>query len=317
MTATPVNVDNYARAEVAAQIDRLVGLGGELNTWVHFRRPTPIDQQNVIRMNRDTLYSIAVVDIADGGTLTVPEGIGRYLTVMVVNEDGYVNRVFHESGSHALTVDEFDTPYVILVARTLMDPGDSADLSVANALQDGLEICAGSARPWVSDRFDGVTYAATKKALLALGLGIHDSTRTFGRQSEVDPVRFLIGTAGGFGGLPEGEAHYDVRADPRPIGRFRLTVADVPVDGFWSISVYDRDGYFDENPFGSYSVNSVTASPDADGSVTVTFGPEPDGSPNFLLVRDGWNYVARMYRPRAEIQSGSWSFPEPFPEPLC
>jgi len=104
-----------------------------------------------------------------------------------------------------------------------------------------------------------------------------------------------------------------VRADPWPAGRFRLTVSDVPVDGFWSVSVYARNGYFEENPFASYSVNSVTAVPDADGSVTVTFGPEPDGSPNFLFVSDGWNYVARMYRPRPVILDGSWTFPDPEP----
>lgn len=90
-----------------------------------------------------------------------------------------------------------------------------------------------------------------------------------------------------------------------------LRADDVPVDGFWSVSVYNRDGYFDENPYNSYSVNNVTAEQDDDGAVTVNFGPEADGSPNFLFVEDGWNYVARMYRPRASILDGTWSFPEP------
>ena len=87
-----MNVDNFARAEVAAQIDRMVGLGAAVNTWVHFRRPTPIDQQNVIRMNRDTLYSVAVVDISEGATLTVPDGSPNYLFV----SDGwnYVARMY-------------------------------------------------------------------------------------------------------------------------------------------------------------------------------------------------------------------------------
>jgi len=184
---------------------------------------------------------------------------------------------------------------------------------LASTLQDGLGIRAGSSRPWASGRFDEASSEATKEALLALGRGVHDSRRTFGGRGDVDPVRFLIGTAGGFGGLPEEEAYYGVRADPRRAGRFRLTVADVPADGFRSMSVYDRNGYFEENPFGSYSVDSVTATPDADGSVTVTFGPGPDGSPNFLFVQDGWNYVARMYRPRRAILDGSWAFPEPQP----
>ena len=307
----PVNVDNYARAEVASQVDRLLGAGAELNTWVHFRRPTPLDQQTVIRMNRDTLYSVAVVDISEGATLTVPDAGARYLTVMVVNEDGYLNRVFHGAGAYTLSVAEFDTPYVILVARTLMDPTDADDLAEANRIQDGLDLVAGASRPWTPGRFDEASYQATKRPILALGTGLHDSRRTFGREGEVDPVRFLIGTAGGFGGLPEEEAYYVIRAAPLDVGRYRLTVRDVPVDGFWSVSVYNRDGYFDENPYGSYSVNSVTAVPDRDGSITVTFGPEPDGSDNFLVVTDGWIYVARLYRPRPSVLDGSWTFPEP------
>ncbi len=312
MTIT-VNVDNYAQAEVASQIDRIVGLGAVVNEWVHFRRPTPLDQQSVIRMNRDTLYSIAVVDISQGATLTIPDGGGRYLTVMVVNEDGYLNRVFHEAGDHRVTVDEFDTGFVLLVARTLADPTDADDIAEANRLQDGLAVDAASARTWGPGRFDEVSYKATKKPLLALGAGIHDSTRTFGRKGDVDRVRFLIGSAGGFGGLPETEAYYVIRANPQPVGRFRLTVGDVPVDAFWSISVYNRDGYFDPNPFESYSVNSVTAGHNDDGTVTVVLGPEPDGADNFLYVTDGWNYVVRLYRPRPEVLDGTWEFPEPEP----
>jgi len=312
----PVDIDNYATAEVASQVDRFVGLGAVVNEWVHFRRPTALDQQTVIRMNRDTLYSLAVVDIGDGATLTVPDSGGRYLTVMVINEDGYLNRVFHAAGDHPLTVDEFDTGFVLLVARTLADPTDADDVAEANRLQDGLVVAASSARSWETGRFDEASYQAVRKPLLALGAaGIHDSTRTFGSKDQVDRVRFLIGSAGGFGGLPETEAYYVIRADPQPVGRYRLTVEDVPVDAFWSISVYNRDGYFDPNEYDSYSVNSVTATSDADGRVTVTFGPEPDGADNFLYVTEGWNYVARMYRPRPEVLDGTWVFPEP--EPLA
>ena len=28
-------------------------------------------------------------------------------------------------------------------------------------------------------------------------------------------------------------------------------------------------------------------------------------------MKDGWNYVARMYRPRPSVLDGTWTFPEP------
>jgi len=51
-----------------------------------------------------------------------------------------------------------------------------------------------------------------------------------------------------------------------------LTVRDVPVDGFWSISVYNEDGYFQKNALDVYSINSLTAKPSADGAYRIQFG---------------------------------------------
>ena len=61
-----VNIDNFVRAETAAQIDRTLKMTGGVNKWGHNRQPTPLDRQNVIRMNRDTLYSFTIVDISKG-----------------------------------------------------------------------------------------------------------------------------------------------------------------------------------------------------------------------------------------------------------
>jgi hypothetical protein len=89
----------------------------------------------------------------------------------------------------------------------------------------------------------------------------------------------------------------------------QLMVRDVPVDGFWSISVYDADGYFEPNARQACSVNSVTATRDRDGSVTVQFGGRDSHAANCLGIMPGWNYMVRLYRPRPEILSGRWVFP--------
>jgi hypothetical protein len=115
--AVAVNVENFVRAESDRTFASLQADAGGVNRLRHNRAPVPIEHQPVIRMNRDTLHSAAVVDISEGATLTVPDGGDRYVSVMVVNQDHYINRVFHEPGEYALTVDEFDTPWVGVAAR--------------------------------------------------------------------------------------------------------------------------------------------------------------------------------------------------------
>ena len=305
-----VSVDNFVRAETDRMFAGLANESGGVNRWHHRRLPAPIEHQTVIRMNRDTLYSSAVVDISEGATITVPDAGDRYLSMMVVNEDHYINRVFHDSGDYDLTVEEFDTPYVGVAARLLADPGDSNDLAEVNALQDQFGLQAGSARPFGPPDYDQESFERTRAALLQLAAGGLTGVG-FGKKDAVDPVHHLIGTAAGWGGLPPEEAHYigvfpNLPAD----GAYKLNVAAVPVDGFWSISVYNADGYFEPNDRNAYSINNITATPDQDGSVTVHFGGCNDDRPNCIPIMNGWNYTVRLYRPRPEVLDGIWSFPE-------
>jgi hypothetical protein len=309
MTGTAVNVTNFARAETDRMFAAIQAQAGGVNQLFHNRVPTPVDRQTVIRMNRDTLYSAAVVDISAGATIVVPDAGRRYLSVMIVNQDHYINQVFHKPGQYDLTVEEFGTPYVLAAARVLVDPADPADVAAVNALQDQFGLQASSAPPFVMPAYDQASFDATRAALLELAKGLGSFEHAFGAKNEVNPVLHLIGTAAGWGGLPDREAVY-VNVNPGlPAGEYQLTVRDVPVDGFWSISLYNAAGYFEPNDRGAYSINNVTAARDQDWSVTIHFGGCDDGRPNCLPITGGWNYVVRLYRPRAEILDGSWAFP--------
>ncbi len=85
------------------------------------------------------------------------------------------------------------------------------------------------------------------------------------------------------------------------------------MDAFWSITVYHADGYLEANELGVNSYNNFSAQPNADGSYTIHFGGCEDDGGNCIPIMPGWNYVIRMYQPRAEILDGSWSFPAPRP----
>lgn len=303
-----VSVDNFVRAETARMFAALQQDAGGVNVFSHNREPSSVDHQTVIRLNRDTLYSFAVVDTSAGAVLTLPEHGSRYVSAMIVNEDHFINGIFHDAGEHRLTIDRFETVHVLVAVRILADPTDVDDLDAVAALQDQLAITAASAEPYVSPTYDTASLDSTREALLSLAAGLSEFDRTFGTKHDVDPVRHLIGTAAGWGGLPTEEATYIGVAPGLPVGRYELTVHDVPVDGFWSISVYNAEGYFQPNDIGVYSVNSITGVRNQDGSITVRFG-DHDGLPNSIPITEGWNYLVRLYRPRTEIIDGSWSFP--------
>ncbi len=133
----------------------------------------------------------------------------------------------------------------------------------------------------------------------------------FGGRDEVDPLAHLIGTAIGWGGNPDYAAVYKSFFPAKNDGRttYSLTVKDVPVDGFWSVSLYNEKGFFEKNDRNAYSLNSLTTIPDSDGLYTIQFGECQDSTLNCLPVMAGWNYTVRLYRPRREILDGSWTFP--------
>jgi hypothetical protein len=308
--AEHVNVDNFVRAETNRMLAGLQADAGGVNRLLHNRAPTAVEHQTVIRMNRDTLYSFAVVDITGGATITVPEHDDRYVSVMIVNQDHFINEIFHDAGRYEIDFDRHETPFVVTAVRVLVDPNDPDDLANVTAIQDGFELTAGSAQPFVLPEYDQTSFDTTREAILTLATGIRSSDGMFGARSGVDPIRHLLGTAAGWGGLPNSEATYIPIAPGLPVGRYELRVpAEVPVDAFWSISVYNAAGFFEPNPAGVYSVNSVTAVRDGDGSITVRFGDHGADVPNSIPIPQGWNCLVRLYRPRPEVLDGSWTFP--------
>jgi hypothetical protein len=119
----------------------------------------------------------------------------------------------------------------------------------------------------------------------------------------------------GWGGNPDKDAIYLNVTPPKNDGAtvYKLAVNEVPVDAFWSISVYNAQGYYEKNSYNTYTLNNITAKKSGDGSIVMQFG-ECDGKiPNCLPIVKGWNYTVRLYRPRKEILTGKWQFPEPQP----
>lgn len=315
VAAEAVTVDNFIRAETDLYFSNIVKDGG-FGKFNHRREPATIDNQTVIRLNRDTLYSAAVFDLDAGPvTITLPDADKRFMSLLAINEDHYVSAVAY-GGASTFTKDQAGTRYLVIAIRTFVDPAAPKDVKQVHKLQDAIKIDqpGGPGKFEVPD-WESASQKKVRDALLALATTMSDFNRAFGSKAEVDPVRHLIGSAAAWGGNPDKDATYLNITPPKNDGTtiYKLRVKDVPVDGFWSISLYNAEGYYEKNAYNAYSLNNVTAQKGADGSIDVQFGGCDGKIPNCLPVVKGWNYTVRLYRPRKEILNGMWTFPEPQP----
>jgi para-nitrobenzyl esterase len=312
--AVPVDVHNFVRAETDLYFGRAAA-SGALGRFTHRREMAAIDAQDVVRMNRDTLYSMAVFDLQAGPvTITLPDTGRRFMSMQVVNQDHFTPEVVYAPGRYRYDQAKVGTRYVQMIVRTLADPQDPADLQAAHVLQDALRAEQASVGRFEAPAWDEATQTRARDSLAALA-ALGNIGPMFGKRGAVDPIDHLIGTAVGWGGNPPEAAVYQGSYPAANDGStvHELTVRDVPVDGFWSISVYDAKGYFAKNELNAYSLNNLTAKPNADGSFTVRFGGCGAGTPNCLPITPGWNYTVRLYRPRTPILDGTWTFPEAQP----
>lgn len=313
--ALRVTPDNFVRAEsdmYFAVSAKEAGLG----KLIHRRDPFDVEHQTVVRGNRDTLYSSGVFDLDAGPvTITMPDAGDRFMSLMILNEDHYVTGVFHGAGSHTLTKDAVGTRYVMAAVRTLIDPGKAGDADDVHKLQDAIKVDQpGGPGKLELPTWDKASQDKVRSALLALNATMESFDRAFGSRSEVDPVHHLIGAAAGWGGNPDSEATYIAVTPEKNDGTTIYTLhvpANVPVDGFWSVSRYNSEGFFVPNPQKAYSVNNLTATKGSDRSVTIQFGGCDGKVANCLPVEAGWNYTVRLYRPQSQVLDGSWTFPQP------
>jgi hypothetical protein len=313
----PVTVDNFKRAESDMYFGGIVKTQNCFARFYHYRELFSVDQQTVVRGNRDTLYSVAVFDLdAGSATVALPDAGKRFMSLMAVNEDHYIIDVRYGVGSYTFTREQAGTRYFLVGLRTLVNPSDPKDLDEVHALQDAVKINqpGGPGKLELPD-WDAASQKKIRDALLTLAATIPDFSGSFGKKNVVDPVRHLIGTAAAWGGNPEKDAKYlnvvPAQNDGNTI--YKLTVKDVPVDAFWSVSVYNAAGYYEKNSRNAYTINSITAKKEKDGSVVIQFGGCDDNTANCLPITLGWNYTVRLYRPRPEVLNNQWKFPDPQP----
>jgi hypothetical protein len=306
-----VTAENYVRAESDSQMKGYVENFGCFGRFIHSRKPYDVNNQVTVRGNRDTLYSFGVFDLTSPLTVTLPHPKGRYQSLMIVSQDHSISVVYSPE-TVTLTRESVGTRYAILVIRTFMDPNDEQDLNDAYRLQDAVGVEQADRGEYAVPDWKKDEVERMRETINVVASTVADSSKMFGRKEELDPVYWLLGAAYGWGGLPASASTYLNVVPERNDGKtaYILTVGDVPVDAFWSVTLYDDKGWMPVNEYNAYSFNNVTAEKDKDGTITIHFGGDPE-QPNYLPIVPGWNYIVRLYRPGQEILDGTWTFPAP------
>jgi hypothetical protein len=233
------------------------------------------------------------------------------MSAHVINQDHY-SFVETKPGDYRLTEESVGSRFAIVWIRTFADVNDPADIAEAHRAQDAIVVSGGGAGPFEAPDWNLEDLAVIRKALSDVAALGFETTYAFGRKDEVRPVDYLIGTAAGWAGLPSRASFYVIDSVDANDGStpHAVTAKDVPVGEFWSITVYNADGFLEANDLSRNSYNNVTAKKNDDGSVTIHFGGCADGRINCIPITPGWSYTIRMYEPAPEILDGSWTFPK-------
>ncbi|MFB6140120.1 MAG: DUF1214 domain-containing protein [Halosimplex sp.] len=316
----PVTWENVVRAQTDTYFESHVENDG-LGAFKHYRDFPPIEEQRTQPKApiADALYSWGIFDLAEPLTITKPDTCDRYQSIVITNQDQYVKDVLYDPGEYTLTQDEVGTRYVSALMRTFVDRSDPDDVEEVHRLQDATTVSQEPSGAFEIPDWERESLGELREALVTVGETMDDLGGVYGDVDEVDPVKHYVGSvAFGPGGIPEpSEALLVMRYPEQNDGDtpYTLTIDEpdrVPVDGFWSVTVYDGNWYLTDNEYDAYSVSNVTAERDDDGSVTIHFGGDPD-QPNFIYTPEGWQYIVRLYRPREAVLAGSYEFPEAQP----
>jgi hypothetical protein len=307
--APKVTADNYVRAESDFQMKGYIENLNCFGKFTHSRKPYDVNNQVTVRGNRDTLYSFGVFDLRSPLTITLPDPEGRYQSLMIVSQDHSIWGLYGPKKG-TLTEDKVGTRYVLLTVRTFADPNDEKDMKAAYRLQDAVGVEQANIGKFEVPNWKKEEVEQMRNTINVVASTVTDSSRMFGKKEELDPVYWMLGAALGWGGLPAEAASYVNVFPEKNDGKtaYTLTVKEVPVDAFWSVTLYDDKGWMPVNKYNAYSFNNITAKKNEEGSITIHFGGDPK-QPNFLPIVPGWNYIVRLYQPRKEVLVGSWTFP--------
>jgi hypothetical protein len=207
-----------------------------------------------------------------------------------------------------------DQPIVARMKRIGIEPGKSFDFAkLDGAVKRGLEAAAA----------EGQRLMAWKVPTLARVVnGWSMNTDTMGVYGNYYLKRAIVSQVGLGANLPQ-DAVYPLNladATGQPLDgthKYALHFAKgsaPPVDAFWSVTLYDPDGFQVGNSLNRFAVSSwMPFHYNPDGSLDLYIQAESPGKPmeaNWLPAPKGpFNLTMRLYAPKTEVLTGRWNPP--------
>jgi hypothetical protein len=291
---TIVTQDNFPKAYTNMRLGKIVQKAGGVNKFYEMPvPPSEPEKQFVVRMNRDTFYSVAVADMSSGDVyVNIPNKSNKYVSTQVVDENHETQRMIYGSGRHKITA---KTDHAFVVVRALDD----------NARRN-LSIEADGAKPFELQEWDMASFHAVDKAGNIDFSNGYDQSKAFGnKESGQTNYMNYVGCAGGWGGAMVEDNIYQTSPYFDADSCYEATFVDPKAKSFWSATVYNADGRM-FNDIANIS-SEMNPEKNADGTFTLRFGCE--GQPNNIPTVEGnttgkFNILMRHYNPSEMVSNG-------------
>jgi hypothetical protein len=208
-----------------------------------------------------------------------------------------------------------DEPILARMSRIGIVPGHSFDIAkVSPAVRTALEAAPAAAQKLMEWKVPTLARVVNHWSM---------NTDTMGVYGNYYLKRAIVAQVGLGANLPE-DAIYplnlgDETGRPLDGSANKYTISFTkesapPVNAFWSITLYDHEGFQVANPLNRFAVSSwMPFKYNADGSLDLYFqneSPGKDKEANWLPAPNGpFNLTMRLYGPKSEALTGRWNPP--------
>jgi hypothetical protein len=207
-----------------------------------------------------------------------------------------------------------DQPMIAQLKKIGIEVGKGFDLNNADAaIRNGLEAAPEDAQQLMKWKLPSLARVAN---------GWSMNTDTMGVYGNYYLKRAMVAQLGLGANLPE-DAIYPVNLGDesgKPLDGANKYVLHFnksdtpPANAFWSVTLYDADGYQVANPLNRFAVSSwMPFKYNADGSLDLYFqneSPGNDKEANWLPSPKGsFNLTMRLYAPKSDALTGKWNPP--------